>query len=228
MRLGIDGCKAGWIAAIDKSTGVEIEIHPTLDQLLRIYQPSVVAIDMVIGLPSQTVRGGRLADRAARSLLPGKSASIFSVPCREAIYASTYQQAVEISRSSSSDQMAFSIQAYNIFPKIREVDQWLRAHPERVSELTEVHPELCFKYMHPQQMVAPSKHNKAGLLWRRQLLESHQLTPPEATPKGCARHDLFDALACLWSARRISRGAQNAVLEHPPLDSEKLLMNIGW
>ena len=57
MQLGIDGCRAGWIAAIDKPSGIEIELHPSLDDLLSIYNPCVVAIDMVIGLPAQTVRG---------------------------------------------------------------------------------------------------------------------------------------------------------------------------
>ena len=228
MQLGIDGCRAGWIAAIDKPSGVEIELHPNLNELLGIYNPCVVAIDMVIGLPTQTVRGGRLADRAARVLLPGKSSSIFSVPCREAIYASTYQHAVELSRASSSDQMAFSLQAFNIFPKIRELDQWLRLHPDRASQLTEVHPELCFRFMHPQEQVAPSKHSKEGLLWRKQLLANQQLKAPASIPKGCAQHDVYDALACLWSARRISQSVQQSVLDHSPLDGEKLPMNIGW
>ena len=181
---------------------------------------------MVIGLPAQTLRGGRLADRAARVLLPGKSSSVFSVPCRDAIYASTYQQAVEISRASSADQLAFSLQAFNIFPKIRELDRWLRSNTERAHQLTEVHPELCFRHMHPEHDVAPSKHGKAGLIWREQMLIDHQLTT-KSDSKGCSRHDVL-GLGLSVECQKNFSGEQQMVLDHSPLDNEQLPMNIGW
>ena len=50
-----------------------------------------------------------------------------------------------------------------------------------------------------------SKHTKAGLARRRELLHQAGLTLPPKVP-GAAENDLLDAAAVAWSARRIASG----------------------
>jgi len=52
-----------------------------------------------------------------------RKSSIFPVPCREAVYAETYEKACEVNKLLTGKLI--SKQAWNIVPKIRDVDRFL-------------------------------------------------------------------------------------------------------
>jgi predicted RNase H-like nuclease len=155
--IGVDGCRSGWvIAATDASRrGLEFGIAPSFQALLDTLQgmQALIAVDIPIGLPIGAPRdnGARRADGAARDFLGGRRrASVFSAPCRATLQASTYREACDLEMEARGRGKGLSQQAFNIIPKIREVDAAIQpAHQAPVSGETrvwvrEVHPEVSF------------------------------------------------------------------------------------
>jgi predicted RNase H-like nuclease len=158
MRLiGVDGCRSGWVVAeSDQSlSSPEFGIASSFADLLAALRGvrALIAIDIPIGLPSGTPRdtGIRRVDSAARDFLGGRRrASVFSAPCRPTLAAQGYREACDLEARARGRGKGLSQQAYNIIPKIREVD--LAITPEHQSELDdtarvwvrEAHPEVIF------------------------------------------------------------------------------------
>lgn len=93
--IGIDGCKGGWVAVSITDSDFDIEILNNIEQVLDSHSESIL-IDMPIGLPESA--NDIRPDGAARKLLRGKASSIFNTPCRQAVYAETYEEANQINR----------------------------------------------------------------------------------------------------------------------------------
>jgi predicted RNase H-like nuclease len=234
---GVDGCAAGWIAAYVHPQGgaVRVRIVPRFaDVLSAPEQAAVVAVDMPIGLPERVGAGGRAAESCVRPLLGARQSSVFSVPSRTAIYAGDYREACRIAQATSEPPRKVSKQLFNIAPKIRELDEALRATPQTATPVFEVHPELAFWRLNGGRALAEPKKVKSrpyepGLALRRRLLiaagfpEDAVNAPP---PKGAAADDLLDALACAAIARRIHAGDAQPFPNPPPRDAFGLAMAI--
>lgn len=71
--VGVDGCKAGWLAAIATVGDIatpRLAIFSDIAALLEALAPdALIAIDMPIGLPDRIVGPGRAAERLVRPLL---------------------------------------------------------------------------------------------------------------------------------------------------------------
>ena len=80
-----------------------------------------------IGLPERAGHGGRAAENAVRPLLGARQSSVFSVPARAAIDERDYAGACRVALATSEPPRKVSKQLFNIAPKIREVDEALRA-----------------------------------------------------------------------------------------------------
>ena len=104
-------------------------------------QASLILIDIPIGLKA----GGkteRRCDPQARKLLGPRRSSVFPAPCRQAIYASSYQEACDVNQRLTGKRL--SVENWNIIPKIREVDCLLSDDTSARGHIREIHPELCF------------------------------------------------------------------------------------
>ena len=127
---GIDGCKGGWFCIFEElpSRQLASKIFPPIDELVTHVQSlDVVAIDVPIGL---TDRGPRACDVAARKMLGGlRGTSVFPAPIRPALGAATYEDAC--SRSFEAQGTKLPKQSWGIYPKIRELDELLRARPAK-------------------------------------------------------------------------------------------------
>lgn len=161
-----------------------------------------------MGLPDKTLDGGRACEVAARAFLgQARSSSVFSTPGRRAIYAASYTDACALIRADLPHRKGLSKQAWMIAPRMREVDRAVRRR--LTVEVREAHPETIFARMNADAALADSKKTAAGEAQRIQLLEAAGLPArrlADARPKGCSRDDVLDALACLWTARRIALG----------------------
>lgn len=148
----------------------------------------VVAVDMPIGLPDH-VGERRLCDTEARRALGPRRSSVFPAPSRDAVRAHRWSRELGISK-----------QTWNLVPKVIEADDLWEPR------LAEVHPELAFSLLAGGPLGAP-KSTADGLAARRVLLRQ---AFPEADVlrklPGAGDDDVVDALACLWSARRIAAG----------------------
>jgi predicted RNase H-like nuclease len=228
--IGVDGCRAGWIAVIWGST-LEHCLCPTFADVLNL-DGAIIAVDMPIGLPETS---GRPGDREARAKLGERQSSLFPIPARAAVMCDDFGDACAANAASSDPPKKVSRQCFNLFPKIREIDALMtQALQQRVHES---HPEVAFWAMNAEQPLALPKKIKSqpsapGLALRRDLLERAGFPisklPPSIYPRTIVgADDLIDACACAWVARRILKGENHRFPANPPRDARGLRMEIN-
>ena len=196
--LGVDGCPGGWVGVL--VDGTTLSWHGgTFAELLAL-DADVVAVDIPIGLPRGADR--RLADVLAKAELGAQRSSVFFVPPRAALEATTQQDATRLSRAAGS--VGVSIQTFHILGKIAEVDGLLRTRPD--PRVLEVHPEVSLRRMGGRPL--PPKRTLAGRTARLALLRTWlpTLTVPAPRPGRAEPDDCLDAVACAWTAARWDRG----------------------
>ena len=227
--VGIDGCRAGWVIAFRDGQEVSLAIIAQLSDLNACLHPNAsVMIDMPIGLTDgPSIRG---CDALAREKLrPHRSSSVFGVPARQVTRCTDYSQANALSRELSG--MGISKQAFYLFPKIRELDDWLLSS-ERRGRWSECHPEVAFASLNGGQALLESKKTEAGSQTRLKLLSELGECQP-AIEKALASYrrkdvladDLLDALVCLLTAERQPNDRQH-LPEEAPVDERGLSMEI--
>ena len=228
---GVDGCAAGWIVALVRPARGEVRILPLplphfRDVLAVPEAPAIIAVDIPIGLPARSGKGGRDADNAVRPLLGARQSAVFSIPSRRAVYAevgpfdddsaryAAHQRACGVAWATSDPPRGISIQAFGMFEKIREVDTLLRSDPSLVARIFETHPEVAFWRLNGERSLEEPKKVKnrpfePGLAVRRRLLLAAGI-PAQildvAPPRGAGPDDLLDALACGTTALRLNEG----------------------
>lgn len=239
ITIGVDGCKSGWVAAVnDASRDLQIEVFSELKELWEKYQSScsLLLIDMPIGLV-ETGPEGRACDRLARRMLsPRRHSSIFTPPCRAALYVPE-EQASEINYEHTRKKL--SRQTINIMPKMREVDRWMRRLSVPVRQkIRESHPEVIFTAMNGGSPLIHNKKQPEGQEERLAILERYhpairpvlQKAQADILRKVALTDDLIDALV-LGIAAKVAREQpqkSSSLPEIPPLDGEGLPMEIFY
>src|SRR3982074_587064 len=112
---GVDGCRPGWVVAFAQAfdSGMHVRIVPRFADVLAAPEaPSIVAVDIPIGLPERAGPGGRAAEHAVRPLLGARQSSVFSVPSRAALATADYGQACRIAFASSEPPRKVSKQLF--------------------------------------------------------------------------------------------------------------------
>lgn len=236
---GADGCPAGWATVFwqgPNGTPPRLRVLPNMTALLEAEEaPSVIAVDMPIGLAERAERGGRPCERETRKRLGARQSSVFATPARLALAAQTYEDACRLNRTESDPPLGVSKQCFNIFPKIREIDALMT--PELQTRLRECHPELSFWAMNGETPLPLPKKVKStphapGLELRRTLLRKvgfplDDLEMPAIKLKDAAPDDILDACACAWSAWRMREGKELRLPEEPQVNAAGLRMEIS-
>lgn len=214
--IGIDGCKAGWVATLRAVAGGAAERIVTADLAALFALPDVaaIAIDMPIGLPDRIGPEGRGPEKALRPFLGARQSSVFSVPARPAVYAEDYGEANRQSLASSAPPRKVSKQCFFLFPKIRALDALLRSDRVMAARVHECHPEGAFMAMNGMRPLTQPKKLKGqvhapGMEERIRLLVDQAGFDPaflRDPPRGTGLDDCLDSAACAWSAARIVRG----------------------
>ncbi len=114
--LGVDGCPGGWIGALVSGPSVTWLLLPDAAAVLAV-EADAVGIDIPIGLPDV---GPRACDVAARARLGARRSSVFPAPVRAVLAASSYADAR--ARSVAAAGCSLSAQAWNLVPRIADVD----------------------------------------------------------------------------------------------------------
>src|SRR5262249_29029368 len=178
---GVDGCRAGWVAAFvgpsDEDIRVRVMKHFT-DIFAAPEEPCLVAVDIPIGLPAHIGPQGRGPERAVRPLLGDRQSSVFAVPSRGAVYERDYREACRVALETSDPPKKVSKQLFMIAPKIREVDETLRNTLSLADRVFEVHPEVAFWRLNGGRALPEPKKVKGrpfgpGLALRRTLLAAN-------------------------------------------------------
>lgn len=235
---GVDGCRGGWLVALRSlaSPGdLELRLASTFAEVLALPEaPVMIAIDMPIGLPDRIGPGGRGADRDARANLGDRQSSVFAIPSRSAIMQESYADACAAAVATSDPPRKISKQAFNIFPKIREVDRLMT--PAIQARVVECHPELAFWSLNGRVPLAEPKKVKSqaylpGLEERRRLLATAGYPAPKLAaypfrPAVAGPDDVLDACALSWAAVNIHHGTALRFPATPEQDSKGLRVEI--
>lgn len=232
--VGADGCKTGWFTVLlSENTDWKVKVFPDVSRLWKEFSNAlIILIDIPIGLRDEGPQG-RLCDIEARKLLkPKRQFSVFKAPCRSAIDADNYRKAYDKNKRMTGK--GFSLQTWNIIPKIREVDDFLSNNESARSRIREIHPEICFWAFagHPMKN---SKKKREGFSERMRVLQSvyphtndivnHALFTYKR--KEVARDDILDALsAAVTAAMGIERLV--SIPETPECDSKGLPMEMVY
>lgn len=221
MIAGLDGCRDGWIAAIEEHGVTSLRVLGSLESLLE--DPALIAamIDVPIGLPEG---GPRRCDLLARQLLRApRASSVFPAPIRSMLPARDQGEASRLRFAAEGKRC--SVQLAAILPKIREVDSLL--NPARQLKVREGHPEVSFAIMNGGRSMSYPKRRTAGREERIGLLSGHFANVLTAL-RGVGRfqEDAVDAYAMLWTARRLVDSASRTLPVAPDVDRRGLRMEI--
>ena len=203
--IGIDGCKRGWFSVWQNPDDtIQSSIFSTLNHLKDFFNDEahlIIGIDMPVVLSDFIPRE---ADQLARKLLSKKASSVFTAPTPEMLEQPNYERASYVSKRLFGKSM--SLQSWYLFPKIKDVQTII--HDAHIN-LYEIHPELSFRAMNHEEVILESKKSKEGFEIRNALLrryfesfdfESIRNLYPR---KDVMDNDILDALAVLWSTKRI-------------------------
>lgn len=241
---GVDGCREGWVAAfrdLDEPGAVRVRVARRFAEVVDAPErPLAVAADVPIGLPERIAGPGRGPEQAVRPQLGPLKSAVFSIPSRAAVHAepgpypdegarlAAFRRACAVARATSDPPRAFSIQAFGILPKVREVDALLLARPELRGRVFEAHPELAFRMLSGSPL-ATTKRSPEGEAARRRILRGAGI--PEAAlalapPRGAKPDDLLDALALLPVAADLLAGRAVPFPDPPATDGRGLRVAI--
>ena len=218
--LGVDGCRGAWVGALLDGRGVTLLALPDVAAVLAVPDVELVGIDMPIGLPDDGVRA---CDVLARRRLVGAGSSVFPAPLRAVLGCPDHGTACEVSRTASGK--ALSVQAWNLVPAIRALDDALGDPP--ADRVVEVHPELAFRALDPA--VRDRKGSARGTVQRlralRCVMDAEEAL--DGAPAGVPMVDALDACAAAWSARRLADGHGECVGDGTT-DARGRPMRICW
>ncbi len=226
--IGVDGCRGGWVACVIDHGDVHFERVDTLDALVEKYPVfDAFLIDMVIGLQSKEKQ--KRPDSFARKELGRRSSTIFTPPCRQAVYAET--EAEQVQKNQEVLGKGLAKQSINILPKIRELDQFLDRHKEYRNVILESHPELDFARLNGAVVMTQKKYYE-GFQERVNILERYlpgkhlKELWENAKAYKCKPDDLLDA-ACLAVTGAFHAHGMSAVIpDDPEQDDTGLYMKL--
>jgi predicted RNase H-like nuclease len=241
LFLGVDGCRGGWLAitlALDNRW--EVNLFKQFAQLWEKYASAfLILVDIPIGLRQGSSRTGsfereeRRCDKEARQLLGKRRSSVFRVPCRPAVHAASYDEAIAKNEKLTGTRIFKA--TWNIVGKIREVDEFLTTNREARKIVREIHPELCFWSLNGCRPLQYSKTKENGHLERLKLLQS--IYPQSETilnqtlsnylRKEVRKDDILDALGAAITAK-FGRENLSFIPNPPETDLEGLPMEMVY
>jgi predicted RNase H-like nuclease len=237
MFLGIDGCRAGWVAASINNNKIHISIYKNIIKLWENFKKAdLIFIDIPIGLVDGHAKEKvRNCDSGARKLLGLKrGSSIFQTPSRETVRSFNYKDACKINKSITGRKI--SIQTWNIRKKIKEVDDFLSEIKKATIIIKESHPEICFYALSSNPMVF-SKKNINGVFERKNILKKFipdldfilDRTFAKYNQNQANINDFLDCLALAISAKlAFKSGNISKIPITEQIDSKSFIMQISY
>jgi predicted RNase H-like nuclease len=226
VLAGVEPCPGGWLVVTGRLQGITLlpqppQVFATLVDVLD-HKPGfdVIALHAPIGLRNEP--GARACDREARRALGWPSSgAVLATPTRAALAPGTYEEA------RAANGGALGAVTWALMPRIREVDAAIQPYWQRT--VFEVHPELGFHRLNGDAPLRFSKRDVIGAKERRTLLETKFPGAERVIDlrvAGARTHHVVDALADLWTARRIASKAVQRRPADPEWDDHGLRMEI--
>jgi predicted RNase H-like nuclease len=225
ILVGVEPVPGGWLVAPGNLQGITLApqpayVLPSLADVLD-YRPSftVVALHAPVGAAS-AAGDFRSCDVAARDRLGRRAGAVVPAPSRAVLEASSYEEAHRIDPTLDIVRWRSLAKAAEA---IKEVQSW------RQRVVWEVNPELALTTMHDGKPIGFGRRSPTGRNIRRQLVE--QKLPGadrvlKERPPSVREEKLIDALADLWTARRIVARAITRMSDPPVWDDDGVRMDI--
>ena len=204
---GVDGCRGGWLAFHFDGKNWSADLLEGINELYRASESQLILIDIPIGLRTNELLE-RLCDLEARKILNKRKSSIFPAPSRFAINCNEYRLSSQKNKEATG--RALSKQTFNIIPKIREVDNFVRSesYNPRKKIIREVHPEVCFWGLNGCSEMRYNKKAALGISERMEVLSAYIKDVNKIFDKTRTRYkknqvaddDIIDALVCAVTA----------------------------
>jgi predicted RNase H-like nuclease len=215
---GVTPCAGGWLVASAKLLGVNINAEGprVLTKFVEVLDErptfSAVALNAPIGYLDEATKGGRTCDRLARALLGPRASTVRSAPIRASV-----DDEAEVAEDHVDAVTKL------LLPRYHEVA--MEMAPFRQRTVYQVHPELSFYQLNDDEPLRWPKRTQAGRAERRALLD-HRFPGLEeildADIGGATPSHLLDAVALVWTARRIFARAATRIPTDPEWDSQGL------
>ena len=229
---GIDGCPSGWFyVGIDIKGECQFGVLEKYSDIgLFAKRARLTLVDIPIGLPSSVITD-RLCDKAARKVITPKGSSVFPAPARAALLEHSYIEGSEANRQAVGKKL--SKQTWNIVPKIREVDDYMRSQ-DLQGKVREMHPEVAFWALNDRKPLYFGKKKREGAEERLEILtrflpfanDCYKEALNIYKRKDVAADDILDAMVGAVTAMHSPR--IKTLPESPSMDEEGLAMEIVY
>ena len=177
-----------------------------------------IVINAPIGYLDTPEMGARTCDREVRALVGRRGSTVHNAPSRAVL-----DELVEVKEAGLDAITA------TLLPHYREVAKEMSPFRQRL--IYEGHPELSFFQLNKDSSMQRSKKIEAGRDERAEVLKSHfpafDTVLDDEISEVSEKHQ-FDALALLWTARRVFGHAAKRIPSEPEWDSEGLRMEIVY
>jgi len=179
LALGVDGCRAGFIAVgLENGRFAGAKVYATFAELVASADHAVaIGVDMPIGLLDE---GWRLCDRLLRELVGPRRASVFATAPRPVVETADYDAANALCRELTGQGL--SKQSFNLHAKIREVDAVVRHDDARAKRLDRV-PLEDKPRRHLARVMAERKETRESLRRFARIIEPSGRTGKKHDPK---------------------------------------------
>ena len=227
---GVDGIKDQWCVVLANPESEELlppRIGNFQDVLNLPENPTIVAVDLPIGLPDVTLPRGRTCDRIAREIIGPRAPSVFSPIGRKGLQGKSRAEADRLQRSAGG--IGIGAQAWGLRNKLLEVNALMT--PSRQDVVREVHPEVSFCTMKGRTLdfgkkTPEGERERLEALIAQGFPESFMVAKLAGMRSG--RDDFLDARAALWTATRIYLGTAQRIPVTAERDSRGLDMAIWF
>lgn len=203
---GIDGCKAGWLLISFDENDSKYEVLRSEQALKEAFEQfDRIFINIPIGLEDENFE--RESDTLLREKLGSEYAEdVIDPPIRPALVAPSYVEANMTSFDFTERNL--TLQAWNITPKIKMVDNLLRENKTLQDKVLETYPEFLYQQLNGG-MIYQKKNLKKGIKHRLELVREKE---PKAEDffreikedfrrNEVEEHDIVDALVMAYFAK---------------------------
>jgi predicted RNase H-like nuclease len=222
---GVEPVPGGWLIAPGALQGTIVTPQPAyvLSALSHVldHRPSfeVIALHAPVGA-SRGAGDLRACDVAARNRLGRRAGAVVPAPSRAVLEAQSYEEAHRIDPTLDIVRWRSLAKAAEA---IREVQSW------RQQVVWEVNPELALTMMNDGKPIPFGRRSPTGRQIRRQLVEENLPGADRVLkerPMSVREEKLIDALADLWTARRVVSRAVTRMSELPVWDDAGVRLDI--
>lgn len=230
--IGVDSCKKGWfVVALNVSLNWEVGVFEDFSKVVAKYSSfDNLLIDIPIGIPT---RGNRACDVETRKKLGRRGTSVFTVPCRKAVYSPSYGEACRINLETNGKKL--SKQTWNIVPKIKQLEKFLVSNTYYLNKIRESHPEICFWALAGKRPMENSKKTDYGIIERLELMKKifpkaeilFKHSKQKFKRSEVSKDDIVDAMILCLSASNLT-GHLLSFPEMPPQDEFGIEMEIVY